>query len=44
MSEQLSHTEEQQRQRRRRNLLLFAVHVLLAVAVLAAFVYKVTHP
>lgn len=34
-------TDEQQR--RKRNLLLFAVHVGLALVVLASFVYSVTH-
>jgi hypothetical protein len=35
-------TDEQQL-RRKRNLLLFAVHVGFALAVLAWFVYAVTH-
>lgn len=32
-----------QQQRKRRNMLLFAVHVALALAILGWFVYSVTH-
>ncbi len=32
-----------EQQRKRNNRILFAVHVLLAFAILGGFVYKVTH-
>ena len=36
-------TDTDEQRRRKRSLLLFAVHVGLALAVLAGFVWSVTH-
>lgn len=37
-------TDDLNQRRARRNMILFGVHVLLALAIVGWFVYSVTHP